>query len=128
RRDRPGPRRRRAHDRTPLAVCARVPRQTARWVAAARGRMTDERRKTVARLFDLALDLAPAERTALLARECRGDAALRAEVEALLAADTGAAAAALEDLTPQRSVELQPGELVADRYRVVRLLGEGGMG
>ena len=47
--------------------------------------MTPERYKEVGRLYNEALKLTPAERTAYLAEVCSGDDALRLEVESLLA-------------------------------------------
>jgi len=49
--------------------------------------MTGERWETVRQLFDDAVTQAPARRAAFLADRCGVDPALRAEVEALLAAD-----------------------------------------
>jgi hypothetical protein len=49
--------------------------------------MTPARWQQIRRVFDGAAGLAPAERTEFLRETCAGDAELRAEVEALLAAD-----------------------------------------
>ena len=59
--------------------------------------MNQERGRRIAALFDRAADLDAAARERLLAEECRGDDALRAEVEALLAADAGEVAQALDE-------------------------------
>ena len=81
-------------------------------------------------LFAAALDSSPEARAALLARECASDPGLRAEVEALLQADAQAgdfiekpALAPPPDPCPP----MQPGGQVGP-YRVVGMLGEGGMG
>lgn len=48
--------------------------------------------RRIQRLFQVTADLTPAQRAATLDRETAGDAALRAEVEALLLAEAEAAA------------------------------------
>jgi serine/threonine protein kinase len=92
-----------------------------------------ERLKT---LFADALDLPVADRAAFLDAACAGDDALRAEVEALLAAEP-AAEAALESwvdrLAPVRAQALAETEdaalpLQIGPYRLVREVGRGGMG
>ena len=52
--------------------------------------MTPERWRAIEELFHAAAELPAAEREALLVREAAGDAALRAEVESLLASELGA--------------------------------------
>ncbi len=105
----------------------------------------DERRIHADRLFDAALDLAPAERAAYLERACAGDGELRALVDRLLAA------AEIEEtqLMPGGGMQgplwdglmadLEGGEsepvkdettpigTVIGRYRLVREIGRGGM-
>src|SRR5947209_10721837 len=90
-------------------------------------------------LFLAASDLAdPAARAAYLDRECGGDAALRARVEALLRADAGAAEppdktgayapdgpAAMPD---DRDPTVRVGAVLAGRYKLVEEIGQGGMG
>jgi WD40 repeat protein len=103
-------------------------------------------------LFDQALDLDPARRAAFLDEQCQGDADLRAAVERLLQLDGKAQAdesflrspllrsRPKEEIAPTSLFPIPPGGLpskggtpaapvpVIARYRVVRLLGEGGMG
>jgi len=96
------------------------------------GSLSRERWKELEPLLDAALELEPAMRSAFLDSACRGDAALRAEVSALLTAcDLGsgimAAPAAityaplLNELTPKLP------SLLGGRYRIVREIGRGGM-
>jgi serine/threonine protein kinase len=91
-------------------------------------------------LFLAASDLDdPAERAALLDRECGGDAELRAWVEALLrandAAPLPAAGGATDDSAPgQPETEdygdptARVGAILAGKYKLVEEIGEGGMG
>lgn len=87
-------------------------------------------------ILDLALDLPAAERSALLDESCAGDPALRAEVEAVLAADAQAG-----DFLVTPAGEYVP-DLLSDEddgepdlsghqmgpYRLLREIGGGGMG
>ena len=78
-------------------------------------------------LFHDALRRPPAERAGFLDEACAADPALRATVERLLRAD-----AETEEGAPPIAVPLRPTGLPAGRtvgpYRVVRPLGQGGMG
>jgi serine/threonine protein kinase len=96
--------------------------------------MTPERYQRVKELFHSALERAAEERPAFLAEACGDDTALRAKVEALVAADeqpgsfmdAPAYAVAAEMLT-----ENSNGPLVGQsigHYQVLALLGSGGMG
>jgi tetratricopeptide (TPR) repeat protein len=82
-------------------------------------------------LFEQARQASPAERIALLARECAGNPALRLRLEARLEADA----------RPNRTVDApaqgtgeyrtsfdQAGAVIAGRYTLVEPVGEGGMG
>lgn len=103
--------------------------------------MTDDFER-VAALFERARGLAPAERAALLDVECGGDAALRAEVEALLAHEDDGADDALSDVrldsVRRRLSDLASGAAAPmpdagtperiGEFTVVRRLGAGGMG
>src|SRR5262245_5055751 len=87
----------------------------------------------VEELFHQAADLGPAQQAALLDRQCAGDPDLRAAVEELLGLDRKAREdesllRSPLDATRQRltAPAASPPPTIA-RYRVVRVLGEGGM-
>jgi TolB-like protein/Tfp pilus assembly protein PilF/predicted Ser/Thr protein kinase len=100
--------------------------------------MNAQRWHEISRLFHEALDIAAGERAIFLEKACRGDHALRVEVESLLA-DEASAEAFLRS-RPEASVEREayatgskPGALPAPggalgSYRIERQLGRGGMG
>src|SRR5690242_13363992 len=96
--------------------------------------MTSERWQRINRLFRSALGRGQAERAAFLDQACVGDGGLRKEVEALLASHDGAGsfmespafAEAAEMLAGDQSESLV-GRSIA-HYRVVAVLGAGGMG
>ena len=100
--------------------------------------MADER---VWQIFDQAADLPAERRQAFLASACGDDAALHAEVASLLAADAGPGdegflhsplvrQPALADTRPGPQHSEAPPWLPRQvgRYRILRLVGEGGMG
>ncbi|QOY91166.1 serine/threonine-protein kinase [Paludibaculum fermentans] len=89
-----------------------------------------------AEIFDRLLDLPVEQRGAALAAECHGDSELCARVEALLRADEAAAARTLwqgsaldaqAKLVARHDPDAQAG-LRLGAYRVVKTLGQGGMG
>jgi serine/threonine-protein kinase len=96
--------------------------------------MSDARSRwsEVAALFDEIVELAPAERAGRLADLDRSDPPLAGEVRALLDADDRAdalldadAATALPGLLDRVP---EAGDAIAGPYRLLRLVGEGGMG
>jgi serine/threonine protein kinase len=94
--------------------------------------MTPERWQQISRVYQSALEQAPASRDAFVANACRDDSDLRREVESLLARENAhvmvdepidvAAAAVVDD-----GRGLQPNECLGP-YRIERLFGAGGMG
>ena len=92
--------------------------------------MTPERWAAIEELFHRAAESDPASREALLDNACVNDPTLRKEIEALLARDGGAAAAAVE-----ASVRTELHNLVfpltgktVSHYQILNGLGGGGMG
>jgi eukaryotic-like serine/threonine-protein kinase len=90
-------------------------------------------------IFLATSDLDPAERAAFLDRECRGDAELRARVEALLRANDaaplpappGATSDSAESPTETRDYgdpNARVGAILAGKYKLVEEIGAGGMG
>src|SRR5262249_35596222 len=90
--------------------------------------------RRVEELFDQAIDLDPARQAAFLDEQCQGDADLRAAVEKLLHlgspahADESLLRSPLAGSRPRGPPPPAPPVQAIGRYRVVRLLGEGGMG
>ncbi|HEX9798676.1 MAG TPA: serine/threonine protein kinase, partial [Thermoanaerobaculia bacterium] len=81
-------------------------------------------------LFHAVQALEPAKRVAFLTLACGADAALREEIESLLAADPGGTAGVRQGLASsvsERGPLLAAGDSVGP-YRIVELIGEGGMG
>ncbi|MGH9956080.1 MAG: protein kinase domain-containing protein, partial [Pyrinomonadaceae bacterium] len=96
--------------------------------------MTPERYRQIGELYHAALELDPDERSSFLEQACAGDAALKSEVESLIASHEQASdfinepalAVAAEMLADEQATELI-GHTIA-RYHVLSLVGAGGMG
>jgi hypothetical protein len=93
--------------------------------------MKPESEPRVKAVFHTALSLPPTQRAAFLEQACGADSSLRAEVESLLAASDGRqpllATLALPIAPPSDPRRVAPGQMIG-RYRVLSLLGSGGMG
>ncbi len=104
--------------------------------------MTPERWAVVTRIVQDALDRAPGERGAFVSAACGDDAALRSEVESLLAESLGAtslpgaraavraAAAEVGSAPPRHAVPIDASRVaaaLAGQYAIEGLLGRGGM-
>jgi eukaryotic-like serine/threonine-protein kinase len=95
-----------------------------------------ERWRKIEELYHTALDQETSRRAAFVEQECGGDESLRREVESLLAQDrdTGVflEAPALDLAARDLATSHEPGSpshpAAIGRYRIIRLVGEGGMG
>ncbi len=86
-------------------------------------------------IFDVVVEVAKHERSAFLDNACAGDDELRREIEGLLASSDAAgsfmekpfAGEIASALSEGRSDQLEPGQDF-NRYKIIRKVGEGGMG
>lgn len=90
--------------------------------------MQADRWERIKDVVDAAVDLSGEDRARFLDEQC--DASLRAEVDKLIANYDSAGdflATPIANLAPPEN-SLQPGDHIANRYRIERLIGHGGMG
>src|SRR5262245_41361340 len=78
-------------------------------------------------LFELALNTPETDRAVLLDRECAGDLNLRRRMEALLAAHA-APRILVEPTLSEAAAVGAAGVVIAGKYKLLQLIGEGGMG
>ncbi len=93
--------------------------------------MDTQRWKKLEALFNAALELMPADRSAFLEDACGEDVALRKELHAMLRASEESMAMALEDRLLSEENPAESTDLVGTQvgpYRLEKLIGEGGMG
>jgi serine/threonine protein kinase/tetratricopeptide (TPR) repeat protein len=86
-------------------------------------------------IFDSALDLPSDSRPEFLLKACQGDSVLRLKIQELLKASVAADSSSFLDskwldeaLPAEPDFALQPGDVVCERFQIVRHLGDGGMG
>ncbi len=107
-----------------MALHPRAPLPRARERGLALSRSLEARAE---QLFLELCELGHEEREPLLAERCAGDLALAARVRELLAGDLAAPTGFLDGAPPAPGAYLEPGSTFA-RFRVLRRIGEGGMG
>jgi len=87
----------------------------------------DERYREIDRILEEAVELSPAERDAYVAAECGSDAGLERSIRRLLSLSGG-----LGDFLDKPAVAdelaIRVGDVLLGRFRIVSVLGEGGMG
>ena len=96
--------------------------------------MTPERYRQIGELYHAALEVDADDRAAFLARACAGDEEMRREVESLIASHEEAADFIAEPALAEAAGLLADSEADAligetiSRYKIVSLIGVGGMG
>ena len=91
--------------------------------------MTPERWEQIDQIFEQALEIEPAARSAYLDEACRNDGDLRREVESMLSHDLeeSLVSDSVEEATRLLSPSAATPEFIG-RYRIIKILGAGGMG
>jgi serine/threonine protein kinase len=89
--------------------------------------MDEERLRRISTLVDSTFDLSLKELRSFLDRECPDDPGLRAEVERRVLERSTITRLSIPVPSHLRHT-LAAGEIIADRYRITKLIGRGGMG
>jgi tetratricopeptide (TPR) repeat protein/tRNA A-37 threonylcarbamoyl transferase component Bud32 len=89
--------------------------------------MDEERLRRISTLVDSTFDLSLKELRSFLDRECPDDPGLRAEVERRVLERSTITRLSIP-VPPRLRHTLDAGDIIADRYRIIRLIGRGGMG
>ena len=89
--------------------------------------MTSDRWRTIEELYHAARERAPGDRESFLAGACQGDGSLKAEIERLLAQDSGGHMLDMPAAEVLSTVQLAVGARLG-RYEILSSLGRGGMG
>ncbi len=92
--------------------------------------MTAEDWEEIKRIFDSALKLPPLDRAAYLDAACNDKPVLRSTVDELLGANDAASGFLNGESTSPDSLPpvFNPGDIVAGRFRIIRMIARGGMG
>ncbi|HEX8816022.1 MAG TPA: serine/threonine-protein kinase [Terriglobales bacterium] len=98
--------------------------------------MTTPRWEQVKEVLHQALLLEPDRRSAFLDSACSSDRSLKAEVESLLSAEAEVRTNFMQSRSIDSSTNftfdlpagLEAGQLISDRFHLIRMLGQGGMG
>jgi predicted Ser/Thr protein kinase len=100
------------------------------WETVGRESLTPDRFARIRRIFEAALDYRPSERQAYLQDACAGDRQLFAEINGMLIAEerNGATPDAARPPSAPEEGRFPAGTVLVGRYRILGLLGKGGMG
>jgi serine/threonine protein kinase len=99
--------------------------------------MTPDRWEAVKKIFEAAVEEAPEARAAFIHNACAGDPELESGVAKLLAATEGAGSflktpairtSPSHDGSAFPPAPLEAGTIISGRFRIIRLIGQGGMG